>query len=182
MHGGVGFERGPRWGQRIKGGEQRAAETKAVQQKGQRLVSILKVKIHNQVWVLRVGELCAYARSVAFLWQNCGGRLGAASGLKTPAFTSISTDRRWWWIQRRISIRKPALPVDMNLPMKRCRQAQPPPSAFFHFCSFPTMFFLVRNKSVTIEALHNHYFAPVQGKKLTGWTPMKTSWKLETNS
>lgn len=83
-----------------------------------------------------------------FVRQSCGGRLGAASGLKTPAFTSISTDQRRWWIQRRICIGKPALPADMNSPMRRCRHAQTPPS--FLFCSFPTMFFHAENKPATL--------------------------------
>lgn len=42
MRGGVGFERGTRRGQRVKGREQRAAKTKTVQQEGQRCVSILR--------------------------------------------------------------------------------------------------------------------------------------------
>lgn len=42
VHGSVGFKRGTRWGQRLKGREQRAAETKTVQQEGQRLVSLLR--------------------------------------------------------------------------------------------------------------------------------------------
>lgn len=71
-----------------------------------------------------------------FVRQNCGGQLGAASGLKTPAFTSISTDRRRWWIQKRISIRKPALPVDMNSPMRRCRLTKTLPSAYSPFAVF----------------------------------------------
>lgn len=71
-----------------------------------------------------------------FVRQNCGERLGAASGLKTPAFTSISTDQRRRWIQRRISTRKPALHADMNSPMRRCRHAQTPPSALFPLLQF----------------------------------------------
>lgn len=71
-----------------------------------------------------------------FVRQNCGGRLGAASGLKTPAFTSISTDQRRWWIQRRISTRKPALPADMNSPMRRCRHAQASTSALIPLLQF----------------------------------------------
>lgn len=72
--------------------------------------------------------------------QNCGGRLGAASGLRTPAFTSISTDRRWWWMQRRISIKKPAQSADMNSPMRRCRHEQTPP--LFPFVQY--LFFHVK--------------------------------------
>lgn len=119
MYGGVGFRGGPGGGQRDEGREQRGAETKTLQQEGQRSVPCLlhHALCKNQHVDVERASTCV---SVC-VCQSCAGRWGAACGPKTPAFTSISTDQRRWWIQRRTSTRKPAPPVDMNSPTRRCR-------------------------------------------------------------
>lgn len=156
MHGGVGVKRGTRWGQGVEGREQRAAETKTIQQEGQRLVVLFRQHAQasnsrcytSVTWMLVVG---------VFVRQNCGGRWGAACGLKTPAYTSISTAPRRWWIQRRISTRKPAQPADMNSLTRRCRHGPTP--QMWSTCratpaSFPPstgryLFFYGSNKTIT---------------------------------
>lgn len=70
----------------------------------------------------QVSQHCVVLNICMCVRQNYARQWGAACGPKPPAFISMSTDQRRWWIQRRTSTRRLAPPVDMNLLMRRCRR------------------------------------------------------------